>query len=150
MADLKEQSLEKTSGSSNGRIFHLQIVSLDGLEFDGDVISVSCRCIDGDKAILAGHSNYCSAIGMGTAKVKMPAGEVRSAACIGGMLSMINGQCRLITDTWEWSDEIDKERANVAKKKAEAILAKDEASDKELRYAEAKLRRALVRINTVK
>lgn len=129
--------------------FHLQIVSFDGLEFDGEVISLSCRCIDGDKAILAGHSNYCTAVGMGTAKVKISDEEVKSAACIGGMLSMINGECHLIVNTWEWSGEIDKARAEAAKKKAEGILAKDDISDKEMRYAEAKLRRALVRINTI-
>ena len=46
--------------------FHLQIVSMDRLVFDGQVQSVSCRTIHGDLAILARHCNYCTAIGMGT------------------------------------------------------------------------------------
>lgn len=49
--------------------FHLQIVSMDRLVFDGQVQSVSCRTIHGDLAILARHCNYCTAIGMGTAHI---------------------------------------------------------------------------------
>ena len=37
--------------------FHLQIVSMDRLVFDGQVQSVSCRTIHGDLAILARHCN---------------------------------------------------------------------------------------------
>ena len=36
-----------------GSTFHLQIASLDGLMYDGQVQSVSCRTIHGDLAILA-------------------------------------------------------------------------------------------------
>jgi F-type H+-transporting ATPase subunit epsilon len=128
--------------------FHLQIVSMDGLIYDGQVQSVSCRTIHGDLAILAKHCNYCTAVGMGTAHVVMEDGSERKAACIGGMLSMMDGECRLIPTTWEWQEEIDLERAKTAKKKAEEKLAKAGISDKELRLAEAKLHRALVRIGT--
>ena len=51
--------------------FHLQIVTMDGNVFDGQVQSVSCRTIHGDLAIMARHMNYCTAVGMGTAHVIM-------------------------------------------------------------------------------
>ena len=97
--------------------FHLQIVSMDGLEYDGQVQSVSCRTVHGDLAILARHCNYCTAVGMGTAQVVLEDGSVRKAACIGGMLSVMDGECRLIPTTWEWSEDIDLERAQAAKKR---------------------------------
>ena len=43
--------------------FHLQIVTMDGNVFDGQVQSVSCRTIHGDLAIMARHMNYCTAVG---------------------------------------------------------------------------------------
>jgi F-type H+-transporting ATPase subunit epsilon len=64
------------------------------------------------------------------------------------MLSVMDGKCRILPTTWEWSDEIDLERANSAKAVAEERL-KDAELSKEARIrAEAKLYRALVRINT--
>ena len=71
--------------------YHLQVVSLDGLEYEGEVQKILLRTIEGDVEILARHTNYCTAIGMGTAKVTMEDGKERKAACIGGMLSVMNG-----------------------------------------------------------
>ncbi|NBI72390.1 ATP synthase F1 subunit epsilon [Clostridiaceae bacterium] len=128
--------------------FHLQIVSMDRLVFDGQVQSVSCRTIHGDLAILARHCNYCTAIGMGTAHIVTEDGGKRSAACIGGMLSVMNGVCRLIPTTWEWKEEIDVDRARTSKQKAEGIMKQTGLSEKDLKLAEARLHRALVRIGT--
>lgn len=126
--------------------FPLRIGTPDGLLFEGDVERVMCRSITGDLAILAGHCNYVTALGMGEAYVQMPDGTKRTAACIGGMLSVMNGSCHLLATTWEWAEDIDVERAQNAKRKAEEILAHANADEKELRLAEAKLSRALVRL----
>ena len=127
------------------KTFPLRIGTPDGLLFEGDVESVSCRTITGDIAILAGHINYCTALGMGVAAVTLPDGTRREAACIGGMLTMMNGKCRLLATTWEWKEDIDYARAMAAKQKAEEMIAKGGLSDKEFLLVEAKLHRALVR-----
>lgn len=129
------------------RTFPLQIGTPDGLLFKGDVERVVCRSITGDLAILAGHCNFCTALGMGEAHVVMEGGTRREAACIGGMLSVIDGECHLLATTWEWKEDIDAERADAAKKRAEHMLAKGGLTDKEYRIAEAKLQRALVRLS---
>lgn len=121
---------------------------MDGLVFDGEVEKVLLRTIDGDVEILARHTDYCTSVGMGTARVTMADGAVRKAACIGGMLSVLKGEVRLLPTTWEWSEDIDVERAKAAKAKAEERL-KDKQLDKQARIrAEAKLYRALVRIGS--
>ena len=74
-------------------------------------------------------------------------GTRRNAACIGGMLSMMNGGCRVLATTWEWEEDIDAERAEAAKHRAEQALANGGLTDKEYRIAEAKLQRALVRLS---
>ena len=128
--------------------YHLQVVSMDGLDFDGEVQKLLLRTIDGDVEILARHTDYCTAIGMGTARVTMADGTERKAACIGGMLSVLKGEVKVFPTTWEWSEEIDIERAKAAKAKAEERLS-DQLLDKEARIrAEAKLYRALVRLGS--
>lgn len=128
------------------KTFPLRIGTPDGLLFEGDVERVVCRGITGDLAILAGHCNFCTALGMGEAHVILEDGSKKEAACIGGMLSVMNGTCRVLATTWEWKEEIDRERAETAKKKAENLLAKGGLTDREYKMAEAKLQRALVRL----
>ena len=128
--------------------FQLQVVTMDGLIYDGEVESISLRSVHGDIAILAKHIDYCTAIGMGTATVKLPDGKERTAACMGGMLSMMDNLCRVIPTTWEWSDEIDIDRAENAKKTAQDRLDDAKLSNEARVRAEAKLRRALVRLSS--
>lgn len=129
------------------KTFLLKIGTPDGLMFSGQVERVVCRSITGDMAILAGHCNFCTALGMGESHIVLEDGTRRSAACIGGMLSMMNGECSLMATTWEWAEDIDAERAAAAKKKAEDRIASKQLDEREQKVAEAKLRRALVRLS---
>ncbi len=129
------------------KTFPLRIGTPDGLLFSGDVVRVVCRTITGDRAILADHMDFCTGIGMGEAHVVFEDESVRKAACIGGMLTMVDGTCRVLATTWEWSEDIDVERAERAKERAEETLKKTGLSDREYNVAKAKLNRALVRIS---
>lgn len=127
--------------------FPLRIGTPDGLLFEGSAERIVCRTITGDLAVLAGHCNYCTAIGMGEAHVVFEGGTTRYAACIGGMLSVMNGTCRVLATTWEWKEDIDKNRAEAAKKRAEERLSRQGLTDQEYANATAKLQRALVRLS---
>lgn len=74
-----------------------------------------------------------------------PADSAGPAACIGGMVSVSKGEVTLVPTTFEWADKIDVARAEAAREKAEKVLHDKNASDTDLRLAEAKLHRALVR-----
>ena len=128
------------------KTFPLRIGTPDGLLFEGEAERIVCRSITGELAILAGHSNFCTALGMGEAHVVLPDGTRREAACIGGMLSMMDGVCHLMATTWEWKEDIDAARAQAAKRRAEEMIAKGGLTDKEYKLAEARLKRALVRL----
>ncbi|MBE6006487.1 MAG: ATP synthase F1 subunit epsilon [Sarcina sp.] len=130
--------------------FHLKIVTVDGLAYEGDVQRLTFRSSHGDLAILARHINYCTAVGMGTARVVFADGTERKAACIGGMCSMMNNECNLLPTTWEWSEDIDVERAEAAKERAEKQLQEEKISGETRARLEAKLYRALVRIGSAK
>ena len=130
--------------------FSLKVVTPDGCVFDGAAVRLVCRTITGDVAILARHSDYCTALGMGDAHIVLEDGTTRHAACMGGMLSMMNGECHLLATTFEWADQIDKARAEASKARAEATLAQKNLDARELELAQARLKRALVRTSVAK
>ncbi|MBQ1404694.1 MAG: F0F1 ATP synthase subunit epsilon, partial [Oscillospiraceae bacterium] len=55
------------------------------------------------------------------------------------------GKVRLVATTFEWAEEIDVERAKEAETRARDLLAKPDLSERDLKIAEARLHRALVR-----
>lgn len=124
--------------------FPLKIVTPDGLAFDGQAEELIVRTVSGDMGILAGHINCVAPLGMGTATIVME-GQKRYAACIGGMVSVVDGKVTLVPTTFEWAEEIDLRRAEASQERAKAILANNSATDTEIRLAEARLKRALVR-----
>ena len=124
--------------------FPLKIVTPDGLIYDGQAERLIVRSTTGDLAIMARHINYVTSLGMGKATV-ISDGKRREAACIGGMLSVVNGEVTLVPTTFEWADAIDVARAEASQHRAEDILHNRNATDTDIRLAEARLHRALVR-----
>ena len=127
--------------------FPLKIVTADGLVYDGPAEEVIVRTITGDMAVLARHINCVAPLGMGRATVVMD-GQKRYAACIGGMISVVDGNVTLVPTTFEWADAIDADRAQASLDRAQKILDnKENATETDLKLAEARLHRALVRKN---
>ena len=127
--------------------FPLKIVTPDGLIFDGNAEMVNVRTITGDMAFLARHINCVAPLGMGRATVVMD-GQKRYAACIGGMISVVDGNVTLVPTTFEWADAIDADRAQASLDRAQKVLDnKENATETDLKLAEARLHRALVRKN---
>ena len=126
------------------RSFPLKIVTPDGLIYDGQAEELTVRTATGEMGILAGHINCVAPLGMGRAMVLID-GQKRYAACIGGMLSVVGGNVTLVPTTFEWADEIDAARVEKSYERAQKILGSKDSSNTEIRLAEARLRRALVR-----
>ena len=124
--------------------FPLKIVTPDGPEFEGMVEELIVRTTSGDLGILAGHVSCVAPLGMGRATVVID-GAKRYAACIGGMLSVVSGAVTLVPTTFEWAEKIDVDRAEASSKRAQAILDSKNSTDTDIRLAEARLKRALVR-----
>ena len=124
--------------------FKLKIVTPDGLIFDGEAEKLIVRTIGGDVCILARHMDYVAPLGMGMAIVES-AGNRRTAACIGGMLSVSGGDVNLVPTTFEWAEQIDLDRVMRSHERADKILKDTSASDTEIALAQARLHRALVR-----
>ena len=129
--------------------FELKIVTLDGLVYDGMAEELIVRTVNGDMGILAGHINCVAALGMGRATVMID-GKKRYGACIGGMVTVVNGAVTLVPTTFEWAEDIDLLRAENAAERANALISSKDISNVELRLAEARLKRALVRSSVAK
>ena len=126
--------------------FSLKIVTPDGLAYEGQAEELIVRTTTGDIGIMAGHINCVAPLGMGQAMILVD-GKKRYAACIGGMLSVVNGAVNLVPTTFEWADDIDVTRAEASAKRARTVLENKGASNTDIRMAEARLKRALVRQN---
>ena len=124
--------------------FPLKIVTPDGICFDGQAEELIVRTTTGDMGFMAGHINCCAPLGMGRATVIVD-GVKRYGACIGGMVSVIDGTVSLVPTTFEWAEDIDAERAEQSQKRAQAVINSKTASETDILLAKARLRRALVR-----
>lgn len=124
--------------------FPLKIVTPDGIRFDGQAEELIVRTTTGDMGFMAGHINCCAPLGMGRATVIVD-GVKRYGACIGGMVSVIDGVVSLVPTTFEWAEDIDADRAEQSRKRAQAVLNSKTASETDILLAKARLRRALVR-----
>lgn len=124
--------------------FALKIITPDGVQFTGDAQEVVVRTTTGDVGILAGHMNLVAPLGMGEATVVVE-GQKRRAACIGGMVSVMDGKVTLLPTTFEWQEDIDLERANASEQRARTVLENKGSSETEIILAKARLKRALVR-----
>ena len=128
--------------------FDLQIVTPDGLLFDGKAQKIILRTSEGDVGILANHANYVASLSIGVARVFTADGE-KKGACAGGMVSVTDGVVRVVASTFEWGEDIDVARAERALAKAKACIENKQA-DCDICMAEAKIKRALNRINVGK
>ena len=126
--------------------YHLQIVTPDGKYFDGQAVRLTVPTIDGQVGILARHINFVTALGMGKAKLVTEDGE-RFAACIGGMLAVTDGDVKVVATTFEWAEDIDVERAKASLARGEKMLADPNADEQTKQYANARIKRAKVRLS---
>lgn len=124
--------------------FSLKIVTPDGIRFDGQAEELIVRTTTGDIGFLAGHTNCVAPLGMGRATVVVD-GQTRYAACIGGMVSVVDGAVSLVPTTFEWAGDIDVARAERSYERAHTVLNDKKSSDTDILLAKARLRRAQVR-----
>lgn len=124
--------------------FSLKIVTSDGLQFEGQAEELIVRAVSGDLGILAGHINCVAPLGMGMATAIID-GEKRYGACIGGMVTVLDGSVKLVPTTFEWAVDIDIARAKASEERAKEILRNKSSSKTDIRLAEARLKRSLIR-----
>ena len=127
--------------------FKLEIVTPNRKFLDEDIEMLVVRTIDGDIAILNNHIPLVTPLSFGVLKLNYPDGTSKTAAICGGYMEVAKDRTTIVTDSAEWPGEIDMNRAEEAKKRAEERLKKKDSST-DIARAEMALKRALTRLGT--
>lgn len=126
--------------------FPLRIVTPRGEKFNGTATSITLRSVVGDVCIRARHADYITVIDIGRVTIQHADGKTDRCACTSGYLSVRDGTVSLVVAAFEFSDQIDIERALEAKERAEHIISTTE-DEKQMKVAQLKLKRALNRLS---
>ena len=125
--------------------FILEIVTPERSFFQGEVDRVIVRGVEGEMAILKNRAPIITPLAIGKIRI-LKDGEERVAAAVNGYISVDKEKTTIITDSAEWPDEIDVERAREAKERAERRL-RERSEGLDIYRAELALRRALNRLD---
>lgn len=127
-------------------MFDLEIVTPDRLFFSETVKMVIVRGLEGDLAVLKGRTPLITPLKIGQVRITQDNDE-RIAAVVNGYISVLGDKTTIVTEAAEWADEIDINRAEDARKRAEALILKN-SDEVDLLRAELALQRAINRLNT--
>jgi F-type H+-transporting ATPase subunit epsilon len=127
---------------------HLEIVTAERLVLSDDVDQVNAPTKEGRVGILPRHMPLLTVLTEG--ELSIIKGGVRTEfAVFGGFMEVLPDRVTILADACDRSDEIDLERAEEAKRRAEERLA-SRKSNQDMALAEADLRRALMQIKMAK
>jgi F-type H+-transporting ATPase subunit epsilon len=114
--------------------------------YNGEADMVIFRSKCGDVGIMHGHLPMVTVLDYGVLRI-MENGEAKKFAAVFGGFAEVDGEgVNILTDAAEWTDEIDLQRAQEAKERAEKRLLESGKTIDEAR-AEMALKRAIIRIN---
>ncbi|MYK20397.1 F0F1 ATP synthase subunit epsilon [Candidatus Poribacteria bacterium] len=126
------------------RSFHIEIRTPEQLIYEGDVTSIRAPGVEGNFEILAGHLPFLTALDIGEIRIR-ESETPQLMAISGGVFEVLRTGVTALVETAEWASEIDMERAENARERAQAELAAN-ALDLNRPQAEAALARAKNRI----
>jgi len=124
----------------------LEIVTAEGTVFADDVNEVVAWGIEGQLGILPHHAPLMTMLQPGDLLIRKD-NEEHYLAISGGFLEVRPDKVIILADACERAEEIDIERAEAARRRADEIL-KTRPPDVDTAAAEAALRRSLARIRT--
>lgn len=124
---------------------HLEICALDRAPYKTEVTMVSLPGADGVFTVLPGHAPIMSTLGIGTLNTVSADGGKRYFAINGGVAQVLHNQVLVLTETVEADSDIDLDRAQSARKRAEDRMRSLENNTDRIR-CEAAIKRAVARI----
>ena len=127
----------------------LSIITPERRVYVEDVDMVIAPGVDGQLGILPHHAPLITALTHGELRVKR-GGEEESFAISGGYLEVQPDGVTVLANTAEHVEEIDLDRAEAARRRAEARLHNRTQEKVDFARAEASLRRAMTRIKVTK
>ena len=129
---------------ADDRLFRLEIISPDRVFYQGDVAMVELTTSEGDVGIYKNHIPMTMIVVPGIVTITEEEGQKREALH-SGFIEVLPDKVTILAELAEWPDEIDLNRAEEARVRAQRRLETGDSSMNMIR-ANMALRKALVRI----
>lgn len=123
----------------------LDIVTPERKVYSEEVNMVITQAAEGEIGILPRHIPFVSPLGITNVRVKKDGKEFRVAVS-GGFMEVRPDKVTILAETAELDHEIDVERAEASKSRAEERLRKAKQEELDFKRAELSLRRAMNRL----
>ena len=126
-------------------MFKLQIITPERKFYDGEASMVELSTTEGDIGVYRNHIPLTAIVAPGVLKIHEEGG-VKEAALMSGFIEILPERITIMAEVAEWPDEIDENRAEEARIRAERRL-KEASGEIDTLRAELALRRAIVRLS---
>ena len=126
-------------------LFDLKIITPDRVFYSGKASFLELNTVEGEIGIYKNHIPMTTVLEPGIATITEEGGNKKEAALHTGFMEILGDRITILAEIAEWPDEIDRNRAQEAKIRAERRLQNDK-SNINITRAELALHRALVRI----
>ena len=131
--------------ADESRNFQVEIITPERVFYTGEATMIEFTSVEGDMGVYKNHIPLTTVLAPGIVTITEEDGQ-KKAAVHSGFAEILGDKVTLLAEIAEWPDEIDGDRAEAAKRRAEERLAA-KAEDLDVVRAELALRRALVRIS---
>lgn len=125
--------------------FFLEVITPERNFYSGEAECVIFKSIDGEMGVLAKHAPTVTTVNVGPLRIKSAEGKWTEAVVTDGFAKIMPDRVVIMTDTAEYPEEIDINRARAAKQRAEERLQK-QLSQLEYMRSKTALARAMARI----
>ena len=126
-------------------MFALEIISPERVFYSGEAKFLELTTSEGEIGVYKNHIPMTNVLMPGVVKIHEK-DEVKTAAVMSGFVVILKDKIKIMAEVAEWPDEIDKNRAQEAKIRAERRL-REGGSGIDINRAEAALKRSIVRLS---
>ncbi|MDE5909623.1 MAG: ATP synthase F1 subunit epsilon [Lachnospiraceae bacterium] len=133
---------------ADNNLFSLKIITPDRVFYEGPVSMVEFNTTEGEIGIYKKHVPMTVIVNPGILTITEEEGT-KEAALHAGFAEILQDEVVILAEIIEWPQEIDIDRAQAAKERAEERL-RSKTPETDILRAETALQRALARIHVIK
>lgn len=133
---------------ADNQLFTLKIITPDRVFYEGEASMVEFNTTEGEIGVYKMHVPTTVIVSPGVLTITEAEGQKR-AALHAGFVEILPEKVTILAEIIEWPEEIDLDRADRAKERAEERL-RSKTPETDILRAETALQRALARIHVLK
>ncbi len=131
------------------RNFKLEIITPERVFYEGEAVMVEFNTTEGEIGVLKKHIPMTVIVKPGILTITEEDDNVKEAALHEGFVEILPEKVTIMAEIIEWPGEIDLQRAEAARERAQKRL-EEKDDDMDMMRAEAALKRAIARIDAAK